>query len=218
MTSNIEFQKLKVQTIEQFIERKNNQLTLLREGLKIAEALNYGIKNVSKKIDDIVLPKKPDVFQLLMDGKVSPDTYKMISDMMGAIESTLKSSSQDAEKILYTRQCEINFLQNDIAQLKTELENAISSLTELEKIPEPATKEEKKTEYIRPDKNPNTRIGKAALDLAARKASGRDKKEIEETTVIVSDELMNDNSSLEEEKSSQNTKEKKGKKKLFNLF
>lgn len=218
MTSNIEFQKLKVQTIEQFIERKNNQLTLLREGLKIAEALNYGIKNVSKKIDDIVLPKKPDVFQLLMDSKVSPDTYKMISDMMGAIESTLKSSSQDAEKILYTRQCEINFLQNDIAQLKTELESAISSLAELEKIPEPATKEEKKTEYIRPDKNPNTRIGKAALDLAARKAAGRDKKETEETTVIVSDELMNDNSPLEEEKSSQITKEKKGKKKLFNLF
>lgn len=218
MTSNIEFQKLKVQTIEQFIERKNNQLTLLREGLKIAEALNYGIKNVSKKIDDIVLPKKPDVFQLLMDSKVSPDTYKMISDMMGAIESTLKSSSQDAEKILYTRQCEINFLQNDIAQLKTELESAISSLAELEKIPEPAIKEEKKTEYIRPDKNPNTRIGKAALDLAARKAAGRDKKETEETTVIVSDELMNDNSPLEEEKSSQNTKEKKGKKKLFNLF
>jgi hypothetical protein len=218
MTTNIELQKSKVQTIEQILERKNGQLTALKDGLKIAEALNYGIKNVSKKIDDIVSPKTPEIFQLLLDSKISPSIYKVISDILSSIESSLRSSGQDAEKILYTRQCEINFLQTDITQLKTELAGALSVLSDLEKEPETLVKEEKNHEYIRPDKNPNTRSGRAALDLAARKAAWKEKKETEGSTVIVSEELKPNESVSQEESLELKPKEKKGKKKLFNLF
>ena len=217
MTTNIESQKSKVQTLEEVLDRKNKQLVLLKEGLKIAEALNYGVKNVSKKIEDIVSPKTPEVFQLLLEAKITPDTYKIISDMMTSIESSLKVSSQDAEKILYTRQCEINFLQSDITQLKTELAGSLTVLADLEKSVEIPAKEEKKTEYIRPDKNPNTRAGRASMDLAARKAAWKAKQEAEGLNVIV-EESMVEVEEPQPEKELVENKTKKGKKKLFNLF
>jgi len=218
MTQNRDFQKFKAQTIEQILDKKNNNLTSAKDGLKIAEALNYGIKNVSKKIEDIVSIKSKDIFQLLVEGKITPDVYKIILDVDLLIESTLRTSNQEAEKILYTRQCEISFLQGDISQLKSDLELTHSTQDNLEKPIDLTSEEEKKTEYIRPDKNPNTRIGRASLDLAARKEAWSKKQKEEESSVIVSEELVTEEDTVENEKSDLKPKEKRGKKKLFNLF
>lgn len=218
MTQNRDFQKFKAQTIEQILDKKNNNLTSAKDGLKIAEALNYGIKNVSKKIEDIVSIKSKDIFQLLVEGKITPDVYKIILDVDLLIESTLRTSNQEAEKILYTRQCEISFLQGDISQLKSDLELTHSTQDNLEKPIDLTSEEEKKTEYIRPDKNPNTRIGRASLDLAARKEVWSKKQKEEESSVIVSEELVTEEDTVENEKSDLKPKEKRGKKKLFNLF
>jgi len=214
MVQNIDIQKSKVQTLEGILEKKNGQLTALKENLKIAEALNYGIKNVSKKIDDILAPKKPDVFALLAEEKISPAVYKMIDDILGSVDGILKTSGQESEKILYTRQCEINFLQQDIAQLKTEIAGAITVLADLERVPD--SPPPKKDDYIRPDKNPNTRAGRASMDLAARKAAWKEKMSAEEPSVIVEEGLV-----VEEEKPEpvvHPAKGNKGKKKMFNLF
>jgi hypothetical protein len=214
---NAEVQKLKIQTFEQILEKKNQQMTTLKEQLKIAEALNYGVKNVSKKVEEVVSPKKSQVFQFLLEGKISPEVYKSIIDSFEAIESITKSSATDSEKILYTRQCEVNFLNQDMTSTKTELSQNLSILSDLEKSIEAQPVEEApKKEYIRPDKNPKTKIGRAAMDLAERKRAWKEKQEAEGSTVIVDEELIEDEPQSEpvEEK----TKEKKGKKKIFNLF
>lgn len=216
---NAEAQKLKIQTFEQILEKKNQQLTTLKEQLKIAEALNYGVKNVSKKVEDVVSPKKSQVFQFLLEGKISPEIYKSIVDTFESVESITKSSSLDSEKILYTRQCEVNFLNADIASTKTELSQNLVILSDLEKSENstPPVEDKPKSEYVRPDKNPRTKIGRAALDLAARKAAWKAKQEAEGSSVIVDEDLQSEEdpqSSVVEEE----TKSKKGKKKIFNLF
>lgn len=216
--SNTEAQRSKIQIFEQILEKKNQQMATLKDQLKVVEALNYGVKNVSKKIEDVVSPKKSHVFQFLLEEKISPEIYKEIIDTFESIESIIRTSTTDSDKILYTRQCELNFLNQDITSTKTELSQNLLILSDLEKAVEPKLAEEKpKSEYIRPDKNPKTKIGRAAMDLAARKAAWKAKQEAEASTVIVDEDLSTEEE-LQQTVVEEEPKSKKGKKKLFNLF
>jgi hypothetical protein len=210
--SEIESTKGKIGTYSEIIQKKEGQIGTVKEQQKVTEALVFGIKSLSKKVDEVIGPKKLEAFNLLKDGRVDPEVFRIFFDTLDTLEVITRSSTQEVEMIKYTRQCEVNFLNSEIAQLKSEIEKQNVRLIELE-----GAQKKEEVEYVRPDKNANTRGGKASLDLQERKRAWAEKQA--ENSVIVEDEtLLAEEDAPQEEISSQPEEKKKGRKKKLLFF
>ena len=100
----------------------------------------------------------------------------------------IKNNSQEADRLFYVRQGEILSLKNKISQLKSLHETTIKEIQklqeeELEQLVLSDTESSEKSEEIkiRPDKDPHTKIGKSALDIAERRKKSTENSNIQET-------------------------------------
>jgi hypothetical protein len=210
--SEIESTKTKIEAYSEIIKKKEGQIGTVKEQQKVTEALVFGIKSLSKKVDDVIGPKKLEAFNLLKDGRVDPEVFRIFFDTLDSLEVITRSSTQEVEMIKYTRQCEVNFLNSEISQLKSEIEKQSTRLVEIE-----VAQKKEEVEYIRPDKNTNTRAGRASLDLQERKRAWAEKQS--EATVVVEDKsLLTDEANPQENVSEQPEEKKKGRKKKFPFF
>lgn len=165
--------KEKIELLEELMKQKISQANSLKESMKPIEAYNTATKELSKKVEDIVLPKKLESLDMLSNQKMSGEFYRFMIEMIDQLTGLARHSRQDVEKLLLTKQAELNFIAQEYNRLK-ELQAKLASDSRQSVVEK---KEEPKSEYVRPDQNPNTRIGKAALDIQQRKKAGKSQDE-----------------------------------------
>jgi hypothetical protein len=105
------------------------------------------------------------------------ESYRFLIEILDQLSGLTQHSKQDSEKILFSRQQELNFIAQEFTKLKELYEKLNLELNKPEQTISEDKKEETKTNYIRPDQNPNTRVGKAALELQQRKKVGKPQEE-----------------------------------------
>jgi hypothetical protein len=169
--------KMKISFIEELMKQKISQANSLRESLRPLEAFNTATKEMSKKIEEIVTPKKQESLELLSKAKMTGESYRFLIEILDQLSGLTQHSKQDSEKILFSRQQELNFIAQEFTKLKELYEKLNLELNKPEQTISEDKKEETKTNYIRPDQNPNTRVGKAALELQQRKKVGKPQEE-----------------------------------------
>lgn len=161
--------KEKVSLLDELLKQKISQANSLKESMKPVEAFNTATKDLCKKIEEIVKPKKMESLELISTEKISGEAYRFITEIFDSILGLTRSSKTDTEKLLLVKQQELNFLANEFTKLKEFQGKFINELNKIELDNKEEKKEEQKPEYVRPDQNPNTRIGKASLDIQQRK-------------------------------------------------
>jgi hypothetical protein len=161
--------KEKVSLLDELLKQKISQANSLKESMKPIEAFNAATKELCKKIEEIVKPKKVESLELISKEKISGEAYRYMTEVFESILSLTRSSKTDAEKLLFVKQQELNFLANEFTKLKEFQGKFVNELNKIELGEKEEKKEEQKPEYVRPDQNPNTKIGKAAMDIQQRK-------------------------------------------------
>lgn len=165
--------KERISLLEELLKQKISQANSLKESMKPIEAYSVATKELSKKIEDIVLPKKQESLELLSKQQMSGEFFRFLFEILDQVTGSIRHTKLDIEKLLLSKQHELNFISQEFNKIK-ELQGKLSAeLSRLESAPTEEKREEQKPEYVRPDQNPNTRIGKASIDLQQRKKAGK---------------------------------------------
>jgi len=164
----------RVKLFVELINDKNSQLNTMIENLKRLDGYALGSKESIDKIEKHIKQQKSELASLVEQNKIPKEVATLIESVLNNMMLFAKNVSLDAERLFYSKQGEMVFLKSDIeklVKLKASHESALSKKQEekaqQEKTVVPETKENK--QKTRPDKNPNTKIGKAAIDIAERK-------------------------------------------------
>ena len=158
---------------------------------------NYYIEN--EELKTTIQQQRMIIAKLEKEGKIQKPIVLLLNSAAENILKFVKDNSKEAEKLHYIRQGEILGIKGKINRLKISYNSTKDEIQSLEAEDnvlaiqasiikddttnemlqkEPVTTEKKtqevKTPKTRPDKNPNTKIGKAALDLAERRKKAQD--------------------------------------------
>lgn len=178
----------KIEILEELLKMKINQANSLKESMRPVDAFGTATKELCKKIKEIIEPKKIETLEMVSKNKLQGEAYKYVSEMLTSLSSVVDMAQLESEKMTSIKQQELNFLVNEYTKLKdihgklvTEMNNAKietekQNTTQAEKEVETITSEPKETTYIRPDQNPNTKIGRASLDLQKRRSVKSDEE------------------------------------------
>lgn len=183
----------RINILLELIESKTSQLNLATENFKRIDGYALGCKESNEKIKNHISSKNQELRMLLNQGKLSKEIFSFLENVLNGVALFAKSIESEAERLFYSKQGEMVFLKEDIDKLiklkntheqslkNQELEKQQKELEKQQKEPAEQQKEES-TKRIRPDKNPNTRIGRAALDLAKRRKSAKENLKNESTS------------------------------------
>lgn len=172
--------KEKMEILEELIRNKVNQANTLKESMKPIEAFGAATKEICKKINEIIDPKKVETLEMLSKGRMQGEAYRYVAEIISAISEVTDVSLRESEKMYFTKQQELNFLANEYTKLKeihgklvAELNKAVEEVKAVEKNEnkQEETVTVSKPEYVRPDQNPNTKIGRASMDLQKKRLS-----------------------------------------------
>jgi multidrug efflux pump subunit AcrA (membrane-fusion protein) len=171
----------KVSFLQEMIAEKTEQFNLMIDVLKRYEAHAAGSKDIVEKFSNYVKKQQSDVEALKAQQKLTTDISNFVNAVLEGTKACVRSICGDVEKVYFSKQGELLFLQQEIEKLikqKLTLETSIGALEE-EVIKEQEQKsldvdattadEPKKKKRVRPDQDPTTRVGRAALDLAERR-------------------------------------------------
>lgn len=164
--------KEKMEVLEELMKNKVAQANALKDSMRPIEAYGASTKELCKKINEIIQPKKIESLEMLSKGKVHGEAYKYLSEILSAISSVTESAEQDAEKIHFAKQQELNFIINEYTKLKEIHGKMVSELNKTmieSQVEEKQAQDPQQTVYVRPDQNPNTKLGRAAMDLQKRR-------------------------------------------------
>ena len=158
---------IRAKLLNEMAEDKKTQLEASIENLKRLEGYNVGSKDSATKLETYLNQQKLELVQLVSQQKLSQEIGQFIEKLLNNISMVSKNSSMDAERLFYTKQGEMLQLKNDLEKLLTIKNNHDSALLK-------ASKDEEKeilqtAQKVRPDQDPKTKIGKAAIDLKERK-------------------------------------------------
>lgn len=165
----------RIEILSEIVETKTSQLNNLIEGLKRLDGYVLGSKESVEKIEKHIKQQKNELKELASQGKVSKEIFSFLDSVFNSMISFVKSVSLDAERLFFSKQGETVFLKQDIEKmvvLKKNHEVALKATEKNELKKEVEVKEE--IQKIRPDKNPNTKIGRAAIDIAERKKKAKE--------------------------------------------
>ena len=168
--TELDVQNEKNAMLEEILRVKLSQIENIRQSTKSIEAYTSGIKSVSSKVKEAWREKKEECDKMLLEKKLSPDAYKYFLDVLESLNKFSTDSEAEAEKILFSKQCEINALAQEFNKLKELHKSGLEKSNEIQ-VAAVMAKKAAEREY-RPDQDPNTPIGRAALDLMARKKAG----------------------------------------------
>jgi hypothetical protein len=165
----------RIEILSEIVETKTSQLNNLIEGLKRLDGYVLGSKESVEKIEKHIKQQKNELKELASQGKVSKEIFSFLDSVFNSMISFVKSVSLDAERLFFSKQGETVFLKQDIEKmvvLKKNHEVALKATEKNELKKEVEVKEE--IQKVRPDKNPNTKIGRAAIDIAERKKKAKE--------------------------------------------
>jgi hypothetical protein len=226
--SDLDLQKQKTELLEDLLKQKMSQANALKESMKTIEAYTTGTKDIAKKIKDVTSSKKKECLDLFVSQKINPDVYQYINDVINAYNNIVISAETESDKIVYTKQCEMNFLSQEYSRTKELQSVELNKLNDLQ-VAQAMEKKRSERQY-RPDQDPNTPAGRAAMDLMARKKAGKANLEseevqvaeevIEEAKVIVDESLTEENveDKIEIKETPKEEEPKRGRKKKLLFF
>lgn len=182
--------------IEEIVVEKINAFNELFEKLKKLEANLEGSKTLSEKVNNHIKSQQSELAVLVNQNQISGDVSKFIVNILENTRNFLRSASGDVERLYFTKQGELIYLQKEIdnlGKLKSTYEEKLNSLEKEKSDKKPdveqkdvaeisqenvATPLKKKQKRVRPDQDPTTKAGRAAMDLAARRKAVREKKKL----------------------------------------
>jgi len=183
----------KLVVLQEMIVEKTSQFNEMVETIKRFEGHSSGSKDLSEKIGNHIKKQQADVVQLASQQKIAPDISKFVEIVLENIRTFVRQACGDVERLYFSKQGELLFLQQEIEKLVISKKKCEQSVKDLETPPEPhevaSSKIEEnvasvpveerqqptKKKRVRPDQDPTTRAGRAAIDIAERKK--RNKKE-----------------------------------------
>ncbi len=179
----------RVSFLQEIISQKVLQFNEMLESLKKFEGYSTGSKEIVEKTSNHIKKQQAELDNLVTGQKISPEISKFISTILESVRSFVRLTCGDAERQYFSKQGELLFLQQEVEKLantKLEYEQRIKDLdtaTVKTKLEETAPKIESlpaqdksqtgvttaKKKRVRPDQDPTTRAGRAALDIAERR-------------------------------------------------
>ena len=168
----------RIALLREMIDEKAKQLSALVEILKKLDGSAFGAKDVSEKIDLNIKKQQSDVTVLAAQQKISQDFSKFVNSVLETVRMQAKSTCAEHEYSFFSKQGEALFLQQEIEKLSKTLQESEQQLSQIEESQKKSEQEKAVSEIsenlktkkrVRPDKDPSTRIGRAAIDIATRK-------------------------------------------------
>lgn len=176
--------KVRSSLLGEIASEKSKQISAMVDVLKKLDGYALGTKESIEKVEKQVLGQKSDIAKLVVEKKITPETAAFIDAILSSIVKFSKSVTKDSEKLFFAKQGELSFAQQEVekyAALKKSHDDAVASAEkelqrESEKTADEHEKKQEKQIKIRPDKDPTTKVGRAAIDIAERKKRGRPNK------------------------------------------
>ena len=174
----------KIVVLQEMIVEKTSQFNEMVETIKRFEGHSSGSKDLSEKIGNHIKKQQADVVQLATQQKVAPDISKFIEIVLENVRTFVRQACGDVERFYFSKQGELLFLQQEIEKLmilKNDCEqklNQQNSIAVQQKIESDSAKasvaietveKSVKPKRVRPDQDPTTRVGRAAIDIKERK-------------------------------------------------
>ena len=177
-----------ISLLGEMIIEKTQLTNVLAENLKKYEGSTLGSKEVSERVNNHIKKQKVDILGLIEKKQVMPEVGKVLDIVLNSIQSSIKSACEEVDRLYFSKQGEFLYLKLELeklANLKTQYEKKLQELEsveitqakneQLKKQEQPDVNSVDKKQRIRPDKNPNTKAGRAALDIAERKRKYKSK-------------------------------------------
>jgi len=167
--------------LTELIGDKTTSLNSMIENIKRLDGYVLGSKESIAKVEEHVKKQKKELVELLTQKKIPQEVANLIDGVLRSTSAFAKNVAMDAERLFYSKQGEMIFLKQDIEKLSSIKANHESALTNVQKQQEEKTETkqatpvkadepvQEKKQPVRPDKNPNTKIGRAAMDIMERK-------------------------------------------------
>jgi len=174
----------KIVVLQEMIVEKTSQFNEMVETIKRFEGHSSGSKDLSEKIGNHIKKQQADVVQLATQQKIAPDISKFIEIVLENVRTFVRQACGDVERFYFSKQGELLFLQQEIEKLmilKNDCEqklNQQNSIAVQQKIESDSAKvsvaietveKSVKPKRVRPDQDPTTRVGRAAIDIKERK-------------------------------------------------
>lgn len=166
MDEMIDDVKTRLKFLDELLEERNRQLDLLRSSTKSVEGYVIGIKELASANDNLFLQQKRGVMDLLSQQKLPHESFQVVDSILTNFYLTNKNAAFEAEKVLLGRQCEVMLFSQEVDRLS---QTKVNLTRKLEELQIKATLEKRKESGVRPDQDPNTHAGRAAIDLQIRK-------------------------------------------------
>jgi len=179
--------------LQEIISEKIIQFNELVESIKRHEGHSIGSKELIEKISNHIKKQQVSLEDMTAQQKITLEISNFVSTILENVKLFVNTVCGDTERLYFFKQGELMFLKQEIEKLnklKLEYERSIQVL-EKERLSKdescvndsaaatlkedsieglsPSTGVKKLKKKMRPDQDPDTRIGRAAIDLAERR-------------------------------------------------
>lgn len=178
----------KVQLLAELADKKSMQINVMIENLKKLEGYALGSKETTDKVEEHVKKQLGEIDTFVTEQKITKEVANLVRIALNGTLAQARAISKDAEKLFFSKQGEIVFTRQEIEQhiaLKEAYKNNIRELqktsteTKVSKEAEPVV-EPQKQERIRPDKNPNTKVGRTSMRIVETRKKAKESSQVAE--------------------------------------
>jgi len=182
----------KISFLDELIKERQEEFRSLTKETNRVNDYFQGASDSMQKIDSHLSLQKKNILDLHAKQQLNVDAFNFIDGLLNATLHVVKKNTLENEKISLTKQIEHANKNAEIVKLISKKDEYLAEINKINNpIPEPPlppqaytreiTAESKiKNRKYRPDKNPNTKAGRASLDLAARRKEARESLKITE--------------------------------------
>lgn len=179
--------KEKISFLDELIQDIKSELELLSKELYRVEDYSLGVKDSTRKIEGHIGSQKKEILELRAKQQLNVDAFNFIDGLLNTTLSTVKNIGLENEKISLTKKVEFASKNAEMTKLNSKKSDYLAKIEEIVNPRPPAplppqafvkeisTEIKVKNRKFRPDKDPNTRAGKASLDLAERRRKAKKK-------------------------------------------
>jgi hypothetical protein len=162
---SVDSNQIKLNLLQELLANKANELKELNGKASRFEDYFSGFKDALQKMETYVRANKKGLVDLRVEGKIGTDVYGFVDNIFDSFFNVIKDLQLENERLALAKKTEITFKTSEIQSLQ----KIVASTTDSNFTASSDVETKKKERKHRPDKDPTTRIGAAALDLTERK-------------------------------------------------
>lgn len=179
--------KEKISFLDELIQDRQKELELLTKEVHRVDDYSQGSRDAVQKIEAHIVTQKKDILELRAKQQLNLDAFNFIDGLLNATLAMVKKLNLENEKFSLTKKVEHASKNAEIVKLNSKKVGYASKIDEIivplpiPPLPPQAYAQEisveikKKNRKFRPDKDPNTKAGRASLDLAERRKKAKKK-------------------------------------------